>query len=242
MSGWVCDSCESNNLAGATVCRVCQRAPGSTTGMVRAVPPAAAPPTPPPQITLTPVPTARAPKPPAPPKPPPVRKPPAAPVYPRPPARPVGPSVSGRQVWRVVKFVGLGLLLIGLANNCDSFLHLFPTGDSTAAPRSTSSACPTAAASWLPGGGAGATLVAAYTTEKHVITVCQTGSGQLYYDGQVRGSAPNTETHISIPAEQTSSGFVARNKSYVYEITGTEVIVTQDGTTRARWTLTRTAP
>jgi hypothetical protein len=257
-AAWVCDSCESNNLAGATVCRVCQRKPGSATGTVRAVPaPVALPPqqntlqptfgvsrhAAPPKITLAPVPTPHV--------PPPVRKPPppvpkpvpprrSGPGYPRPPVRPRPVRrVSGRQIWRTIKFVAVGLLLLGVATNLGSWLDDLNTP--ATAPPSTSPSCPAAVSSWLPGGSE-ATLVAAYTTERHVITLCRDGSGQLYYDGQLRNSAATPDTHISIPAEQTSSGFVARNKNYVYEITATEVVVTIDGKERSRAPLTRTAP
>ena len=105
----------------------------------------------------------------------------------------------------------------------------------------TSSPCPAAAAHWLPSNGTGATLVAQFSTARHVITVCRDASDVLYYDGQMKGLSPTGEGHISLPAYATADGLVARNGTYEYRISGGEVIVTIDGVEASRSTLTRIA-
>src|SRR5882757_1310573 len=127
---WVCDSCETHNLTNATVCRTCQRPPGSVTGTVRAVPPPA-------QLTrrqeatpvfgeskhakisLTPVPV------------PPV----VLPRYVPAPVRPyVPPSVRRPRRpgtgWRVVKLLLSGTAILLLAANCHTLLGLIPSAGS----------------------------------------------------------------------------------------------------------------
>jgi len=135
-------------------------------------------------------------------------------------------------------------LVLGVAASCRTLIGMLPHIEPPmSVPTSVPAApCPPAPASWLPNDGSGAVLVAAYTTQRHVITVCRARSGQLYYDGQLKGAAVTNDTHISIPAEQTTMGFMARNNSYVYEISGTEIIVSRDGTVLSRSPLTRTAP
>lgn len=88
-------------------------------------------------------------------------------------------------------------------------------------------ACPQAAAAYLP--GKAGTLVGQYQSDKHLITVCQASSGQLYYDGQTKGQPSDTQNHISLPAESTSEGYVAHNGVYTYEIRGLRIIVTKSG-------------
>jgi hypothetical protein len=96
------------------------------------------------------------------------------------------------------------------------------TGQTTAQP------CPPEAADALPG-QAGALLVR-YQTNKHVITVCQTSDGRVFYDGQFKRQPPGPETHISLPAEVTSDGYIAHNGNYTYRITGDRIVVTKGNT------------
>lgn len=103
------------------------------------------------------------------------------------------------------------------------------SGTSTTGGTSTGVACPYAAAQFLPGGGAGATLVKARQTAKHFITVCSTAGGELFYDGQVKGKPADNTNHISLPATATATGCVARNLEYVYEVTGERIVVTSNG-------------
>jgi hypothetical protein len=51
-----------------------------------------------------------------------------------------------------------------------------------------------------------------------------------------------SDTHISIPAQQTSDGFIASNKGYVYQISGTQETVTNAGNQIEQLTLNRTGP
>lgn len=258
-AAWVCDSCETNNLAQAGICRVCQRAPGSVTGAVTAVDTAQAPdrpmterpvfveskhtgqyrpPAEPARIDLTP-PPARGPRPARRPAPPP------------PPHLPARPSGSSSGTWSALAWIFLtaavvGLMLVLVANAGELFSSgpqgEPPTGTPAAAHATRSTPCPSAVATWMPDGGTGATLVAGYTTDKHVVTICRDASGQLYYDGQVRGAAPSNQTHISLRASTTPNGFMANNQGYVYEINGSQLIVTNNGKDVLRTTLTRTGP
>jgi hypothetical protein len=109
-------------------------------------------------------------------------------------------------------------------------------GDSPVAPPSvgrsgpsTAAACPAQVARWLPSSGAGSTLISAYQTSKFLITLCQAPGGQLYYDGQVKNQPPSEESHISLPATATSSGYLARNGAFAYEIKNGIVIVSHQG-------------
>jgi hypothetical protein len=265
MSGaaWVCDSCDTNNLADAAYCRLCQRPPGTATGIIRAV---TRPPSPPkpgksleprfveskhavakqqwpaatperPRITLTgtvPPPSSG-------------HLPAPSPPRPRPRPRPLPPptysTYPARQGSGCLKFLVIAVLVIGVVASCNTLIGKLSDVDlPTSAPTGPAAACPAAAAAWLPNGGSGAVLVAAYTTERHVITVCRDRLGQLYYDGQIKGAAAMDETHVSIPAERTTMGFMARNNSYVYEISGAEIIVSRNGTVLSRSPLTRTGP
>jgi hypothetical protein len=158
----------------------------------------------------------------------------------------------------VATFLVAAALVIGVMMNIDTLVSMLsdtnlspsaptptaptPTAPTPTAPTPTAAACPEAAAAWLPNGGSGAVLVAAYTSKRHVITVCRDQSGQHYYDGRVKDAAVTSETHIFLPAERTATGFMARNGSYVYQITGAEIIVSNNGTVLSRSPLTRTAP
>jgi hypothetical protein len=94
-----------------------------------------------------------------------------------------------------------------------------PTTSTSAA----SKPCPTATAQYLPGGEGTALLVA--QTEKSFITICQTGDGQMFYDGQARNTAPSADTHITLPAQPSGDGFVAANGEYRYTISGGRLVV-----------------
>jgi hypothetical protein len=246
---WVCDSCETHNLTNATVCRTCLRPPGSVTGTVRPVPPPTqltrrqeAPPvfgeSKHAMISLTPVPV-------RPPSPPPVRPyvpTPARPYVPAPPLpvrQPRRPG-TGR---RVVKLLLSGTAILLLATNCHTLIGLIPsTGSAPSQAAPTGVPCPSVAAMWLPGGGAGSVLIDGYTTDQFVITICRDSTGQLYYDGQIANQAVTSDTHISIPAQQTADGFVASNKGYVYQISGTQETVTNAGKQIELLSLNRTGP
>jgi hypothetical protein len=83
--------------------------------------------------------------------------------------------------------------------------------------------CPAATAQYLPGGEGAALLVA--QTEKSFITICQTGDGRMFYDGQARNTAPSADTHITLPAQPAGDGFVAANGEYRYTISGGRLVV-----------------
>ncbi|GLZ43589.1 hypothetical protein [Actinokineospora sp. NBRC 105648] len=145
----------------------------------------------------------------------------------------------------VVRRTLLALVVLGVWSNWDSILDALPdagqgSGDNqaVAAPLS-GTPCPTEAAQWISGASV---LEGSYTTSRHVITLCRDAAGQLHYDGQLIGRAPSADSHISIPAESTATGYTARNKTYLYVITGGEVIVFNNGTELSRQTLTRTGP
>jgi hypothetical protein len=245
-AAWVCDSCESNNVADQTICWLCRRPQGSATGEVpvvlRTTQPWPGPSqprlveskhtTPPPEgpkITLTPPPTSR-----REPKPSRPKRPEVAPVAVRPP-------VSGRTVRRVIVTLVLGAGVVGALANKDKLVALIPDfsgPNSTTNPQENRAGCPEAVAKWLPGGGSGSELVAQYDADKYVVTVCQDVGGQYYYDGQVRGVAASTKTHINLPATQTSSGFSAQNKSFLYEISGSDLVLTNSGKLVSHWVLT----
>jgi hypothetical protein len=253
---WVCDSCETNNLAQARVCRVCLRKPGTVAGAVRPIPDPVMPvrqeserphfvesrhagqyrptqPTGPPLISLTPTP-ARAPRSPRPPEPSPPRI-----------APPKGRlTLIGLAVAGIIVAVALAII----PNLQDPFGSAAPnatdvdSGSPTIEQTPSATPCPAAVTRWLPSSGNDAVLVAAYTTEKHVVTICRDESGQLFYDGQVKDAPANTQTHISLRATSTANGFVANNKGYVYEIDGSQLILSNEGREIYRTPLTRTGP
>lgn len=99
-------------------------------------------------------------------------------------------------------------------------------GSSSAA---AASSCPARVAVSLPGGEGGSVLVAAYETDRFLITVCKIGSGQLYYDGQIKAVTSSADTHITLEAESTTRGFIARNEAYIYEIRDQRIIVKLNG-------------
>jgi hypothetical protein len=256
MSGtdWVCDSCEANNLAADTNCHLCQRQQGSITGTVKPVSYQAPPdrndvrprfveskhvpardvehhtivmvPTPP---------TVR-------PTPPKVRPTPPKPT----PSWPVHvPPVRGRRRragrWAVLCILVLGvfaIIVVASQHGLSNLSNAQQPATSSAQPSGT--ACPDNVAQWLPNGSTGAVLVAQYETDEHIVTICQdTTTGQYYYDGQQRNAPVNNDTHICLPATRTSTGFVAVNNGYQYEINGSELILTFNGTFVKEWGLTQ---
>ena len=294
-AAWACDSCHTNNLAQATVCRVCQLPPGSATGQANQIPvhqepvhqqtaqpqfvdsrygaPSQQqtpfqqpPPTDLPMITLT---GSAAPT-------------PAAPGRGAPPP-------SRTALWLVAIGVILLLLLVialatdlpkafssGSTSTSDSSYYessssssstdsspSSPPSDSsdssgsysgslgssastseTPTPQASSSTpCPEEVARWLPDGGSGSELVAGYLADHHIVTICRDSDGDLHYDGQVRGKEPSDQTHISIYATETPTGFSATNNGYVYDITDDVLTVVDDkGNEVLRSDLTRTGP
>lgn len=246
-AAWVCDSCHTNNLADAAICRLCQRAPGSATGRVEAVThmevairPEQRPTfvqsrhteLPRPAITLAPVP------------------PPARPRLPRPPAPsppPMRPPTSRRTGRRLVKLVLSGAAVIVLLTNLDELGELLPDlsppgQEETSAAGPATPGCPGVAAQWLPQGGPGSTLVAMYESTDHVVTVCQDTGGQSYYDGQKKGVEASDTTHIALTATQTATGFTADNGDTRYEINGLSLTITTNGVLQYQWPLTQVAP
>jgi hypothetical protein len=183
----------------------------------------------PPTIMLTPVPAR-----------PPVSEPP-------PPREPS--QGAGRVVLVLILVVIAMVLLIVIISNVASVLNSALDGDAgsgtgsgaTPASASRTTPCPEPAVTFLPNRN-GAVLVAAYTTDRHVITICRDRTGQVFYDGQLKGAEVNTNTHISLPATATGDGFIARNGTYVYEISDKDLTVLHDGVEISHATPTRTAP
>jgi hypothetical protein len=140
-------------------------------------------------------------------------------------------------MWTLLVIAGLFTL-----GNIDTLVDMLPDLSGTPGTESPAAACPSEVAQWLPDGGSGATMEVAYTTPLHVITLCRTAAGQLYYDGQIQGQPVNSDTHISIPATATATGYVADNNSWRYEINGAEVIITNGGVEQKRYPLSRTGP
>lgn len=97
----------------------------------------------------------------------------------------------------------------------------------------TTASCPDRIAEAIPAGH-GAELVKAFRTENKQITLCRTSGGGLYYYGEF---SDQREPGIAMPAEETSSGFEARNDPYSYRIDGDTVTVYRDGNRIGRETL-----
>jgi hypothetical protein len=88
--------------------------------------------------------------------------------------------------------------------------------------------CPDKVISHLPAGEReGAVLLHHYLTQLHDITLCTTGNGAIYYHGEMRDK-PSLGS-ITLPAERTATGYVARNKGYTYTIDGSQVTVRVPG-------------
>lgn len=252
-AAWVCDSCETNNLATATLCRVCDSPPGSASGQVSMVTPQAAPTVqhekPPefveskhkrpfPQATRTITMTSTTPRRTRPPSPPRMPTPP-----PRPSPRP-GSSRTGRLVvWWLTALLGV---LVVIAYGPALARSLSAAGVSASArantPRSTAPPCPSAVAMYLQDGGQNSTLVVSYTSDQFDVTLCMDNDGDLYYDGQAKDQPVSDQTHISIPATRTASGYRAYNNGYTYEIDPAEEILLNQGREIRQFALTRTGP
>ncbi|HEX9337978.1 MAG TPA: hypothetical protein VF892_18925 [Pseudonocardiaceae bacterium] len=256
---WVCDSCHTNNLATAQVCRVCQCAPGSAVGQVREVPrPAAFSPRNEqqptfgasrhaefsadanlrPRITMASTP---------------------APVRPPRPPDPDRPG-SGRVAGYVLATLLAVVVVVALVANFHTWFGR-PAASSSLSPGSPQDTviadtttvaaapavpagppCPSAVAMYLANSGTDATLVVSYTSTEYDVTLCRDDTGNLYYDGQFKGAAPSNDTHISIPAQQTATGFTAYNNGYTYDIGATEEVLWFNGATVKQFALTRTGP
>ncbi|MGW1491908.1 hypothetical protein [Streptomyces sp. NPDC002402] len=83
--------------------------------------------------------------------------------------------------------------------------------------------CPAEIAADIPD-GAGAVLLHHYVTNWHDITLCRTAGDTVYYHGALLKS-PDAGT-ITIPATETSTGYRAPKGDYLYEIDGSQVLVT----------------
>jgi hypothetical protein len=98
-------------------------------------------------------------------------------------------------------------------------------------------ACPDRVALLIP--DSGADLVAAYDAgDKHIV-ICRAVTGALYYYGQYIG---RDDTGLLMPAQETATGWLARNGAYLYEIRGDEVVVSVDGREIVRELLVTTSP
>ncbi|WP_460749303.1 hypothetical protein [Nocardiopsis oceani] len=96
----------------------------------------------------------------------------------------------------------------------------------------SSGSCPTRVADLIPGGQT--SLVDAFETDNHRIILCSDGSGQVYYHGETRGG---DDEALLMEAETTADGYLARNATYAYEITGDTVIITNNDVELSRYTL-----
>ncbi|MCT2587875.1 hypothetical protein [Actinophytocola gossypii] len=219
---WSCAECETNNTLDSAACRICD---GDRTALCRVV----EPPVPMPWRQLEPdqrfgpsreavralerpfggTPPDRA---------------PASPPAPAPPASDGGVRrVVG--VLSVVAAVGVGVALL-----VQLFGGLAPDDDGTAPaePAGAPVPCPEPVARHLP--EPGATLVAAYRTDRHLVTLCRLPGGQVFYDGRRRGRPATPENVISLRAGQRPDGWLARNGATTYRVTG-DTLVVSDGKT-----------
>lgn len=267
-AAWSCAECDTNNNASNDVCRNCAAAREAAGGAVReqpvrqirqtaeqpvfvesryATPPPAPvrlagtgpvyrPAPPPPPVHTVPHPPLPRPMPPAPRPMPPMPRP----VPPMPGSAPYRRPYRRRGTGRVLKWtliVVAGLFLLG---NLDKLTDLLSgIGTSTEQP---ATACPPEVAQWLPDGGSGAVLEAAYTTPKHVITLCRAADGTLHYDGRYLDLPVDENTHMSIDATPTANGYIAHHGTFTYEISGAEVIIYEGDVEKNRFPLTRTGP
>ncbi|MEQ0560560.1 hypothetical protein ABJI51_15850 [Amycolatopsis sp. NEAU-NG30] len=183
-----------------------------------------------PVITLTPVPPkpASAPRRPAPSPP---RSALARPLLPR------RATKAGAKV--LLGFLGLVLLAVSVDRLGTLVPEASTSGQGTSA---TEPSCPGGVAQWLPNAGSGTILIAQYDTGQHVVTICRDSRGQYHYDGQLKGKPATSETHISLAASKTATGFQARNAGYLYEIDGPDLRLTKYGKPIQSWRLTRLTP
>ncbi|MFE2559261.1 zinc finger Ran-binding domain-containing protein [Streptomyces sp. NPDC059352] len=158
------------------------------------------------------------------------------PTYTPPPYRaPVKKKSNGCMI-SCLGVVG-GLVLLGIAQSV--FIGALDSDDPTdskptSSPSSTGAACPSRIASALPS-GKGASLVEAFHTKDHQITLCRTKAGKLYYYGEFRDQR---EAGIAMPAKKTSDGYEANNSPYRYVISGGTVTIYKSGSRLDREELT----
>lgn len=259
---WRCDSCEANNEADATECRLCHQVPGTASGTAARVQAAFVPTAttePRPEFTeskhsqFRQRPRPATPRPPLGGTPPPPRRP--APVRPASGAGRAGPIV-GMLVLATVVIIAfvVGLNRHGSSSDVASTPDVgsygapapVPGGAESEAPSESPEPagppCPDAVARYLPDVGSGSILVAAYTSTRYTVTLCEADDGQLYYDGQLNGAPASNTTHISIPAQETSYGYTASNNGYTYEVTDAEEQLVHGGRVIEDFQLTRTGP
>ncbi|KFU78406.1 hypothetical protein [Amycolatopsis lurida] len=136
----------------------------------------------------------------------------------------------------MVRVVLIGVAALVLFTNLGRIGDLFGSLSTSGTGR-TAKPCPVEAARWLPAEGEDAELVARYDTGKHTVTICRDSAGSYHYDGQLKGKPTTSDNHISLPAEQTATGFVAVNGDYRYEISGQELTVKHKGKIQARMRL-----
>lgn len=255
-SAWRCDSCEANNEAGATKCRICHEVPGSATGAARQVADVfvqTRQTEPAPEYTESRHGQYRAPRMPVHPPMPIGGTPPRPTVtpIPRPVARPkhgIGGMVVGLLGVAAVAVVIIAAALnthhqvAGAQSSPDPGVPPVSSESSVAPAVPSGPPCPDAAATYLADGGVDSVLVVEYDSPRYTITLCEADDGQLYYDGQLKDSAPSHTTHISIPAEQTTSGYTASNNGYTYDIGSTEEQLIHGGQVIEEFPLTRTGP
>lgn len=144
------------------------------------------------------------------------------------------PTGRKRKFWtygrkRAARWIVGGLLVLMYGPSLLEQLGKVELPSSSAHDSTAGAPCPAAVTQFLPGGGSGATLVTAGQTNKHLITVCRTAAGALYYDGQVKGMPADATNHIMLAATATATGCVAHNSSFRYEIDGQRIIVRNAG-------------
>ncbi|MFJ4467880.1 hypothetical protein ACIP2X_10450 [Streptomyces sp. NPDC089424] len=142
----------------------------------------------------------------------------------QPPSPPPSPPARRRRRRTLVV-----LAMVVSAALAGAGVHLFLRDSAAppdAGPLRAGAPCPTAVAARIPD-GAGATLLHAYTTELHRITLCRTARGRIYYNGSWLDpdAARRKSGQITIPAEPTANGYRARNKDFLYVIRDEWVIV-----------------
>ncbi|KZB88238.1 hypothetical protein [Amycolatopsis regifaucium] len=144
--------------------------------------------------------------------------------------------MSRTTVRKAVRAVLTGVAALVLFANLGRIGDLLGSVSTSGAGR-TAKPCPVEAFRWLPGNGEGAELVARYDTGRHTVTICRDSAGSYHYDGQLNGKPTTPDNHISLPAEQNATGFVAVNGDYRYEISGQDLTVKYKGKIQSRMRL-----
>ncbi|WP_369147183.1 hypothetical protein [Streptomyces sp. R44] len=157
------------------------------------------------------------------------------PPYTPPPYRPPARKSKGC-LYSCLGVVG-GLVLLGIVQSV--VIGSLDSGGAddpkpTSSAGGTGTACPSRIASALPSGD-GATLVEAFRTDDHRITLCRTAAGKLYYYGEFRDQR---EAGIAMPAKKTGDGYEANNSPYRYVISGSTVSIYKSGSRIGREELT----